>query len=250
MPRSAIVRRPRDEIRDQGRRPCSEVTSPRTGTVYSHEIPPGSSPAAYSLRCAERCQSQRVPGGHPGYRAAASADEALQAAGCVGTKGDPRGLGARADPLIGAAAGHLAVQHGAQRRVIRGRLAAYPARLSPGRRSAPNGRRVTTGEGTRNRAKSPGGTRAGSDSIGRPGPGPGAVLLAGSAALRGAGRWPVDSAGCSSRAAATDLDAMPEGRLPPPAGRANTGDRVIASRGAACLGDVWPVRCMLPGTTG
>ena len=31
-----------------------EVTSPRTGTVYSYEIPPGTSPAAYSLRCAER----------------------------------------------------------------------------------------------------------------------------------------------------------------------------------------------------
>jgi hypothetical protein len=145
--RSAIVRRPRDEVRDQGRRPCSEVTSPRTGTVYSNEIPPGISPAAYPLWCAERRQGQRVPGGHPGYRAAASVDEALQAAGCVRTKGDLRGLGTRADPLIGAAADHLVVQYGEQRRVIRGRLAAYPARLSLGRRSAPNGRRVTIGVG-------------------------------------------------------------------------------------------------------
>jgi streptogramin lyase len=33
-----------------------EVISPRTGTVYSYEIPPGTSPAAYSLRCAERAR--------------------------------------------------------------------------------------------------------------------------------------------------------------------------------------------------
>jgi len=33
-----------------------EVTSPRTGTVYSYELPPGTSPAAYSLRCAERAR--------------------------------------------------------------------------------------------------------------------------------------------------------------------------------------------------
>jgi len=33
-----------------------EVTSSRTGTVYSYEIPPGISPAAYSLRCAERAR--------------------------------------------------------------------------------------------------------------------------------------------------------------------------------------------------
>ena len=33
-----------------------EVASPRTGTVYSYEIPPGTSPAAYSLRCAERAR--------------------------------------------------------------------------------------------------------------------------------------------------------------------------------------------------
>jgi hypothetical protein len=33
-----------------------EVTSPRTGTVYSYELPPGNSPAAYSLRCAERAR--------------------------------------------------------------------------------------------------------------------------------------------------------------------------------------------------
>jgi hypothetical protein len=33
-----------------------EVTSPRTGTIYSYEIPPGTSPAAYSLRCAERAR--------------------------------------------------------------------------------------------------------------------------------------------------------------------------------------------------
>jgi len=33
-----------------------EVTSPRTGTVYSYEIPPGTSPAAFSLRCAERAR--------------------------------------------------------------------------------------------------------------------------------------------------------------------------------------------------
>lgn len=167
---------------------CSEVTSPRTGTVYSCEIPPGISPAAYSLRCAERCHGQRVPGGHPGYRTAASVDEVLQGAGCVRTKGDLRRLGTRADPLIGAAADHLAVQHGEQRRVIRGGLAAYPARLSLGLRSPPNGRRVTIGKGPGNRAKSPGMSQAGSDSTGRPGPRPGTVLLARSAALRGVGR--------------------------------------------------------------
>ncbi len=33
-----------------------EVTSPRTGTVYSYELPSGTSPAAYSLRCAERAR--------------------------------------------------------------------------------------------------------------------------------------------------------------------------------------------------
>lgn len=33
-----------------------EVTSPRTGAVYSYELPPGTSPAAYSLRCAERAR--------------------------------------------------------------------------------------------------------------------------------------------------------------------------------------------------
>jgi hypothetical protein len=33
-----------------------EVASSRTGTVYSYEIPPGTSPAAYSLRCAERAR--------------------------------------------------------------------------------------------------------------------------------------------------------------------------------------------------
>ena len=33
-----------------------EVTSPRTGIVRSYEIPPGTSPAAYSLRCAERAR--------------------------------------------------------------------------------------------------------------------------------------------------------------------------------------------------
>ena len=33
-----------------------EVTSPRTGTVYSYEIPPRTSSAAYSLRCAERAR--------------------------------------------------------------------------------------------------------------------------------------------------------------------------------------------------
>jgi hypothetical protein len=33
-----------------------EVTSPRTGTVYSYEIPLGISPAAFSLRCAERAR--------------------------------------------------------------------------------------------------------------------------------------------------------------------------------------------------
>ena len=33
-----------------------EVTSPRTGTVYSYEIPPSTAPAAYSLRCAERAR--------------------------------------------------------------------------------------------------------------------------------------------------------------------------------------------------
>jgi hypothetical protein len=36
----------------------------------------------------------------------------------VRTKGDLRGLGTRADPLMGAAADHLAVRHGEQRRVI------------------------------------------------------------------------------------------------------------------------------------
>jgi hypothetical protein len=38
-----------------------EVTSPRTGTVYSYEIPPGISPAAYSLRCAERARVSECP---------------------------------------------------------------------------------------------------------------------------------------------------------------------------------------------
>lgn len=33
-----------------------EVTSTRTGTVYSFEIPPGVSQAAYELRCAERAR--------------------------------------------------------------------------------------------------------------------------------------------------------------------------------------------------
>jgi hypothetical protein len=33
-----------------------EITSSRTGTVYSYEVPPGTSPAAYSLRCAERAR--------------------------------------------------------------------------------------------------------------------------------------------------------------------------------------------------
>jgi hypothetical protein len=33
-----------------------EVTSPRTGTVYSYEIPSSTSPARYSLRCAERAR--------------------------------------------------------------------------------------------------------------------------------------------------------------------------------------------------
>ena len=33
-----------------------EVTSSRTGTVHSYKIPPGTSPAAYSLRCAERAR--------------------------------------------------------------------------------------------------------------------------------------------------------------------------------------------------
>jgi hypothetical protein len=31
-----------------------EVTSPQTGAVRSYKIPPGISPAAYALRCAER----------------------------------------------------------------------------------------------------------------------------------------------------------------------------------------------------
>ena len=33
-----------------------EVISPRTGTVYVYEIPPGISPAKYALRCAERAR--------------------------------------------------------------------------------------------------------------------------------------------------------------------------------------------------
>jgi len=33
-----------------------EVASPRTGTVYTYEIPLGTSPAAYSLLCAERAR--------------------------------------------------------------------------------------------------------------------------------------------------------------------------------------------------
>lgn len=33
-----------------------EVTSPRTGTVHTYEIPPGVDPAAYALRCAERAR--------------------------------------------------------------------------------------------------------------------------------------------------------------------------------------------------
>jgi len=34
-----------------------EVTSPRTGTVYSYKTPPATSPVAYSLRCAERARA-------------------------------------------------------------------------------------------------------------------------------------------------------------------------------------------------
>ena len=46
-----------------------EVTSSHTGTVYTYTIPPGISPAAYALRCAERaraseCLTAVLAGGH------------------------------------------------------------------------------------------------------------------------------------------------------------------------------------------
>ena len=46
-----------------------EVTSSHTGTVYTYTIPPGISPAAYALRCAERarvseCLTAVLVGGH------------------------------------------------------------------------------------------------------------------------------------------------------------------------------------------
>ena len=51
-------------------------------------------------------------------------------------EGDLRGQGPSTGPLVGAAADHLAVQHGQQRRVVRPGLAAYPARLPLGRERA------------------------------------------------------------------------------------------------------------------
>jgi hypothetical protein len=33
-----------------------EVTSSRTSTMYAYKVPPGTNPAAYSLRCAERAR--------------------------------------------------------------------------------------------------------------------------------------------------------------------------------------------------
>ena len=51
-------------------------------------------------------------------------------------EGDLRRPGAGAGLLVGAAADHLAVQHGQQRRVVRRGLAAYPARLLLGNQRA------------------------------------------------------------------------------------------------------------------
>ena len=51
-------------------------------------------------------------------------------------EGDLRGPGPGAVVLVGAAADHLPVQHGQQRRVVRSGLAAYPARLPLGRERA------------------------------------------------------------------------------------------------------------------
>jgi hypothetical protein len=64
-----------------------EVTSPRTDTVYSYEIPPGTSPAAYSLRCAER----------------ARVSECLAASGLPAGE---RGLGALSDQVREAEPAH------------------------------------------------------------------------------------------------------------------------------------------------
>ena len=54
----------------------------------------------------------------------------------VDREGDLRRPGPGAVLLVGAAADHLAVQHGQQRRVVRRGLAAYPARLLLGSRWA------------------------------------------------------------------------------------------------------------------
>ena len=54
-----------------------EVASPRTGTVYSYEIPPGTSPAAYSLRCAERARVSECLAAIRVNRSPASLDQAL-----------------------------------------------------------------------------------------------------------------------------------------------------------------------------
>jgi hypothetical protein len=58
MPRTESVLRRFPSMRYQttiiGR--VVKVTSPRTGTVFAYKIPPGSSPGAYALRCAERAR--------------------------------------------------------------------------------------------------------------------------------------------------------------------------------------------------
>ena len=91
-----------------------------------------------------RVLAQRLRGKGAEPPAAAQRDQVLQQqhadAAVLQVIGDRerdlRGQGPGTGLLVGAAADHLAVQHGQQRRVIRPGLAAYPARLPLGRERA------------------------------------------------------------------------------------------------------------------
>ena len=91
-----------------------------------------------------RVLAQRLRGKGAEPPAAAQRDQVLQQqhadAAVMQVIGDRerdlRGPGPGAGLLVGAAADHLTVQHGQQRRVIRPGLAAYPARLPLGRQRA------------------------------------------------------------------------------------------------------------------
>ena len=88
-----------------------------------------------------RVLAQRLGGEGPDPPAAAQRDQVLQqqhggtpVMQVIGDRdGDLGGPGADAGDLVGAAAAHLAVQHGEQRGVVRGGLAAYPQCLPLGR---------------------------------------------------------------------------------------------------------------------